>query len=103
MSIAAERPDAIDTDAPMWEPGPPVEFTAPSATVHHSELTGLSMLIADGGMRASDLGANLALLIPADARLVKGTSDGEVTVIIFQVAPPRPRDEAPAADEGDVP
>ncbi len=99
MSIAAERPDAAD--APVWEPGPPPESTAPAATAHHSEITGLSMLIADGGMRASDLGAQLALLIPADARLVKGTSDGEVTVITFQVAPPRPRGEAPAADAGD--
>jgi hypothetical protein len=66
------------------EPEVPLFPATKGATVHHSSMSGRVTLIADAEIRASELGAALALHVPADALLLESISNAETIMLIFR-------------------
>ncbi len=56
---------------------------APRVTVHKSPQSGQITAVADIGVRAADLTAHLALLLPAGVRLTDAACTGERIVLTF--------------------
>ncbi len=80
------EPTQIDdeTGAGDWGPNVPSPLPTPGATVHHSHTLGQATVLADQGIRASDLSSALARFLPGGVRLVEATAHAGTVMLVFE-------------------